>query len=170
MKTLPDIKLRAMEPEDLDVLYQIENDRSLWETGATNVPYSRYALRDYIAHAASDIYVDRQVRLVMENTEGQVVGLADLANFDPCHLRAELGLVVLPAYRRQRYAEAAVALVLDYALHTLHLHQLYVVIDWRNKAALQIFRQYRFVEGSALKEWLFDGVAYHDACLFQRIL
>lgn len=108
MKPLPDIKLRAMEPEDLDVLYQIENDRSLWETGATNVPYSRYALRDYIAHAASDIYVDRQVRLVMENTEGQVVGLADLANFDPCHLRAELGLVVLPAYRRQRYAEAAV--------------------------------------------------------------
>ena len=24
------VTLRAMEPEDLDVLYQIENDRSLW--------------------------------------------------------------------------------------------------------------------------------------------
>lgn len=44
------IRLRALEPEDLDMLYEIENDRSLWNVGATNVPYSRYTLHDYIAH------------------------------------------------------------------------------------------------------------------------
>ena len=31
------MKLRAIEPEDLDLLYQIENDQSLWKVGATNV-------------------------------------------------------------------------------------------------------------------------------------
>ena len=38
MKQLPRIRLRALEPEDLDVLYGIENDHSLWSVGATNVP------------------------------------------------------------------------------------------------------------------------------------
>ena len=35
------VKLRAMEPEDLDVLYEIENDAEMWHVGAVNVPYSR---------------------------------------------------------------------------------------------------------------------------------
>ena len=35
------IFLRALEPEDLDFLYEMENDESLWEVGSTNVPYSR---------------------------------------------------------------------------------------------------------------------------------
>ena len=40
------IRLRALEPEDLDLLYAWENDTSLWEFGSTLVPYSRYVDRD----------------------------------------------------------------------------------------------------------------------------
>ena len=65
--TLPPVNLRAMEPEDLDLLYTIENNRELWNVGTTNVPYSRYALHNYIASSSSDIYVDRQVRLMIED-------------------------------------------------------------------------------------------------------
>ena len=39
---LPSINFRAMEPEDLDLLYTIENDTKLWNIGVTSVPYSRY--------------------------------------------------------------------------------------------------------------------------------
>ena len=52
---LPTVKLRALEPEDLEILYTIENNQSEWNVGATNVPYSRYVLRDYIANTASGI-------------------------------------------------------------------------------------------------------------------
>ena len=41
---LPLVKLRAIEPEDLDILYGIENDMSLWNDSITSVPYSRYML------------------------------------------------------------------------------------------------------------------------------
>ena len=51
----PEVKLRAMEPEDLDLLYSIENDMVLWNVGTTNVPYSRYVLHDYIANSSCDI-------------------------------------------------------------------------------------------------------------------
>ena len=85
MNTDTKIRLRALEPEDLELLYAIENDVSLWGVGITNVPYSRYTLHDYIANASNDIYVDRQVRLIVENEEGQTVGIVDVVNFDPQH-------------------------------------------------------------------------------------
>ena len=76
------IHLRALEPEDLDMLYQIENNRELWSVGVTNVPYSRYILQEYIATQKGDIYADRQVRLMIEDLEGECVGIADIINFE----------------------------------------------------------------------------------------
>ena len=37
--TMAVVRLRAMEPEDLDALYRIENDRDVWDVGENNVPY-----------------------------------------------------------------------------------------------------------------------------------
>ena len=169
-KQLPAIRLRALEPEDLDLLYRIENDRSLWNVGTTNVPYSRYTLHDYVAHASGDIYIDRQVRLIIENAEGQTVGIVDIVEFDPKHQRGELGLVIEQSYRRQGYALAALNELTDYALHQLHLHQLYVCIAADNTPALTLFRELGYLESAALCDWLFDGTAYHDAVLMQKIL
>ena len=46
MNEYPQVHLRAIEPEDLDLLYRIENDQTLWHLGTTNVHYSRYTLHD----------------------------------------------------------------------------------------------------------------------------
>ena len=81
----PNIRLRALELEDLDFLYQIENDDRLWELGVSNVPYSRRVLLDYITSASADIYVDNQVRLIVENEQNDQVGILDLTDFDPRH-------------------------------------------------------------------------------------
>ena len=107
--------LRAIEPEDLDLLYRIENDVRLWNVGTSNVPYSRYVLHDYVAHVTNDIYTDRQVRMMIENEEGKTVGIVDLVNFDPANRRAELGLIILNDFRRQGYAMATLEQIHDYA-------------------------------------------------------
>lgn len=164
------IRLRALEPEDLDMLYEIENDRSLWNVGATNVPYSRYTLHDYIAHSSDDIYSDRQVRLIVENTDGEAVGIADVVNFDPQDMRAELGIVIQSSYRHQGYASSVIEEMLHYSLHVLHLHQVYVIVDVMNEIALKLFNKLEFKESATLSDWLYDGRAYHDAKLMQRIL
>ena len=162
--------LRALEPEDLDLLYQIENNRELWQVGATNVPYSRYTLHDYIATSSDDIFADRQVRLIVENEQGEAVGIADLVHFDPQHQRAEVGIVILPAYRRKGYASAAIQALCDYAIRIVHLHQLYAVINSTNVAAVSLFQKVGFTKQNTLSEWLFDGREYHDAVLMQRFL
>ena len=119
------IKLRAIEPEDLDLLYRIENDVELWNVGNSNVPYSRYLLHDYVANCKNDIYSDRQVRMMVENSEGRIVGVVDLVCFDPANCRAEVGLIILNAYRRKGYGSAVLKQIINYSQKILHLHQLY---------------------------------------------
>lgn len=164
------VTLRAIEPEDLDVLYKIENDRALWNVGITNVPYSRYALHDYIASSAGDIYNDRQVRLMVENENSCVVGIIDIVNFDPRHRRAEVGIVIKNEHRGKGYAGEALRQIADYSLTVLHLHQLYALVDAENTASLRLFEKVGFQKGGELKDWLFDGRKYRKTVLMQLFL
>lgn len=170
MKPLPSITLRALEPEDLDLLYRIENDDELWGVGITNVPYSRYLLHDFISNSSGDIYTDKQVRLIIENEARQAVGLADLMSFDPKNMKAELGLVIQRACRHQGYAAATILKIHDYARRTLHLHQIYVVIAVSNENTLRLFQQMGYQQSAHLADWLFDGSRYHDAVVMQCVL
>ena len=38
------MNLRALEPEDLEFLFEIENNESFWEVSHTQVPFSKYIL------------------------------------------------------------------------------------------------------------------------------
>lgn len=162
------VRLRAMEPEDLDFLYAMENDKEVWDVGCTNVPYSRYVLHDYIANASNDIYADGQVRMVMEDWSGNRVGLVDVFNFDASNRRAEVSVVVMTEYRGRGLARDAVRQVCHYALRTLHLHQLYAIIATDNMASQQLFSETGFTGRNVLREWLFDGMTYKDAIVMQK--
>lgn len=159
--------LRAIEPEDLDLLYAIENDSTIWDVSATNVPYSRYVLHDYIAHATGDIYTDRQVRLVIEIDDHQPIGLLDIFNFDPSNNRAELGIVIQKPFRHHGYALDVLEKVARYATQTLHLHQLYAYVSIHNEAAFTLFKKAGWNTSATLAHWLFDGKEYCNAYLMQ---
>ena len=45
------IKLRALEPEDIDFLYQLENEEALWEVSDNQLPFAKHLLQDYIRNA-----------------------------------------------------------------------------------------------------------------------
>ena len=169
MSESPVVTLRAMEPEDLDLLYQIENDKNLWGVGATNVPYSRYVLHDYVANSSGDIYTDKQVRLMVD-CQQQTIGIVDLINFSPKHCRAEVGMVLMPSYRGKGLGEPILRELAQYAKTVLHLHQLYAVIGVDNAPAIHLFEKIGYSAGRVLTDWLFDGTHYQDAVLMQRVL
>lgn len=160
------ISLRALEPEDLDLIYRIENDPEYWRFGASTVPYSRYALRQFIASSQNDLFADGQVRLVIES-DGKGVGFADLTSFDAIHLRAEIGLAVLPEHQGKHIGQAAVKCLCDYATK-LHLHQLYAVIAVTNEPATRLFRSLAFESSATLKDWLRSDEGYVDAVVWQK--
>ena len=167
----PHVILRAMEPEDLDTLYKIENNQELWAVSATNVPYSRFALHEYVETNTNDIYADKQVRLMIDNDAGETVGIIDLMNFSPQHSRAEVGIVIMKPHRQKGYATAAMEKLVAYARQTLHLHQLFLVTECDTESCLLLFEKLGFEKTALLKQWLQqkEGV-YKDACLMQLFL
>ncbi len=164
---LPSVTLRAMEPEDLDLLYQIENNMQLWNVGSTNVPYSRYVLHDYIAHASGDIYTDKQVRLIVDDDEHNAIGIVDIVNFSPQHKRAELGIVIQEKHRGKGYGKAVIKKTIDYALNVLHLHQLYAIVNCSQQYTIHLLKKMGFEQTCLLAQWLYDGKNYSNACLMQ---
>ncbi len=169
------ISLRALEPEDLDLLYSVENDPGLSSFGNSSVPYSRKVLGDYIMSTTGDIYTDKQLRLIVSLATGgrpgkETIGIVDLIDFDPLNSRAEVGIVILEPYRRRGYATRALDLLAGYAKTKLRIHQLYAFVRVDNAASRALFRRCGYEDGMELEDWLFDGESYRNAVLAQKIL
>ena len=163
-------RLRPLEPEDVDFLYSIENDADLWDKGCTNVPYSHYALSNYILNGTFDIYADKQMRLLIEDEEGVSVGLVDVFNFEPRHLRAEIGIAVERKHRNRGLGLLALKKIIAYCRETLHLHQVYAYVGADNLLSLRLFEAAGFVKAATLKDWVARGERYEDAVVMQIFL
>ena len=145
--------LRALEPEDLDFLFALENDPDIWAVSDTLAPISRHALREYLAHAGADFWEVRQLRLVVCEGE-EAVGTLDLFDFSPLHQRAGVGITLKKDFRGRGLARQALALLLPYARHTLRLHQLYATVGAGNAASLKLFEAAGFRAVGTRRAWL----------------
>ncbi len=163
------LNLRAPELADLDYLFHVENDTRQWMVSSCKVPYSRFQLQQYVETNVHDIYADKQLRLMVERVEDkQLVGIVDLFDFSPADHRAEVGIVIDPAYRSRGYGREALVLLCHYAEHVLDLHQLYAYVFEDNAPARQLFASCGFSEVATLKDWAFVGKKYRSVCLCQR--
>ena len=89
------IRLRALEPEDLQFLFDTENDESFWEVSHTQTPFSKFLLKQYIENAHLDIFEAKQLRLIIEEQNShQPIGMIDLFDFNAQHKRAGIGILV----------------------------------------------------------------------------
>ena len=159
-----------MEPEDLDLMYLIENDPELWPMGQTSVPFSHYALKQYIAECSNDFFHDRQLRLVIEDADGVSVGFVDLQHYDPQHHRAEVGIVVLPEQQRKGLATEALRLLAGYVSKHLGLHQLYALVPTCNEASCALFRRCGYKETATLEDWLKSPQGWQSVKVFQLVV
>ncbi|MBQ7180748.1 MAG: GNAT family N-acetyltransferase [Bacteroidaceae bacterium] len=158
------IRLRAVEPEDLDLMYVVENDTALWAYGTTTVPYSRYSLRQFIAETRNDIFQDGQLRLVVESvSDGEALGFIDLQNLDARHRRAEVGVVLLSGWQGRGFATEALRMLCQYAARHLALRQLVAVVAKRNEPARRLFLRCAFTRVATLPHWLACPGGYEDA-------
>lgn len=163
------ISLRALEPGDLDFLYELENDTSVWEVSNTVAPFSKYILQKYLENAAADVYETRQLRFVIEAHGHGAVGAIDLFDFEPQHLRAGVGISVLASFRQKKYGSEALHLLKAYTRNYLNLHQLYCSIPSDNYSSLQLFQKAGFVECGIKKDWLKTPEGWKDVIEFQLL-
>lgn len=164
-----DIYLRALEPEDMEVLYKWENDTSLWRDGGSFTPYSRYVIREYIANSIHDIYDVKQLRMMIIERESEaVVGTIDLYDFDSLNRRAGIGILIDKEYQQRGYALQALDCIERYAFGHLNLHQIFAHVSVANETSLSLFAKAGYEETARMKDWLANHKTYMDVILFQK--
>ena len=165
------IYLRALEPEDLDFIYALENNESIWEVSNTQTPYSRFLIRQYLENAHQDIYEAKQLRLtICHNETAETLGLIDIFDFDPKNNRAGVGLLIgSQANRSKGIGSEALELVINYSFQQLQVHQLYANIGSDNEISLQLFTKFGFQKIGIKKDWNKVNNGYKDELLFQLI-
>jgi diamine N-acetyltransferase len=164
------IKLRALEKEDLNFLYQIENNESFWQVSHTQTPFSKYMLKLYLENAHLDIYQAKQLRLIIEeNSTNLQVGMIDLFDFNPKHKRAGIGILIHPDFQEKGYAFEALSLLINYTFTHLDLHQLYANITDDNNKSISLFEKNNFVKTGIKKDWIFTNNNYKSEILYQLI-
>jgi diamine N-acetyltransferase len=166
-----EIKLRAVEPEDLELLYEWENNNQYWIISNTVTPFSRYTLKRYIENSHKNIYVSGQLRLMIYHFESKkTIGTIDVFDFDPFHKRAGIGILIAEeSYRRKGYASMALKALIDYCFNTLLLHQLYCNILGTNCESMDLFKKSGFREIGIKKDWIKTVNGYLDEYMFQLI-
>tara|TARA_B100000809_G_scaffold266760_2_gene331301 strand:+ start:36808 stop:37350 length:543 start_codon:yes stop_codon:yes gene_type:complete len=172
MKTLKGkkINLRPLEPEDLQFLYDSENDESNWKVSGTQVPYSKFILKNYIKNSHQDIYEAKQARLVIEDKKTKIpVGMIDLFDFDPLHRKSGIGILVLDQYQKNGFASEAIELIISYAFHYLNLHQLYANITTDNTGSVRLFEKFKFQLIGIKKDWIYHNQKFYDESTYQLI-
>ena len=165
------IRLRALEPEDLELLYEWENNNVYWIISNTVTPFSKYTLKRYMENSHKSIYETGQLRLMIDLiSEKKTIGTIDIFDFDPFHKRAGIGILIADeAERRKGYASMAIKCLTDYCFKTLQLHQLYCNILANNCESMDLFRKQGFVEIGVKKDWVKVSQGYVDEHMFQLI-
>ncbi len=166
------IVLRALEPEDVELLYEWENDMKLWVVSNTLTPFSKYQLKHYIENSKLNLFQTKQLRLIIEVKEGEnlfTAGMIDLFDFDPFHNRGGVGIVIHSSLRGKGYAKRALSVFVEYCFGYLHLHQLYANILTDNKASISLFESEGFELTGTKREWRKTTKGYVDELFYQKI-
>lgn len=168
------IKLRAVEPIDLDIIYEWENNPEVWNVSNTITPFSRHSISQFIESSDQDIYQLKQLRLMIDLKSSEnsykTIGTIDLFDFDAHHRRAGVGILIADKTERSKgYATMALSILAGYAFDILLLHQLYCNIGKENTASLTLFQKVGFSVSGEKKDWIRVNRGWQDELFLQLL-
>lgn len=146
--------LRALEPQDLDYLFQTENEVQIWNLSDTLIPFSKRTLKEY-ANSIHDLAAQKQFRFIIQLKDSKKqIGMVDLFDYDAINARAGVGIVITETKERNKgYAFEALNLLSEYAKQTLFLNQLYCSIHESNVNSIHLFQKIGFTKMGTRKNW-----------------
>lgn len=168
------VKLRSIEPEDVDLIYEWENNPYNWFISETYQLYSKFMLELFVREARDyDMTISKQLRQMIDILEDGVVktiGTLDLFEYNPIHRRAGIGIFVSEKYRGKGVGTKALFQMVQYARDILNLHQLHCTIAVTNNVSLALFQNAGFKITGTNKDWLIRAEKPTDVYFLQLLL
>jgi diamine N-acetyltransferase len=147
------IYLRALEPNDIELLYKWENNPAIWKVSNTLAPFSKFVLEQYLVNAHEDIYTSKQIRLLICSNDNKAIGTIELFDFDTHNHRIGIGIMIEEREEGKGYATMALQLLCEYCLNVLLVKQIYCNISAGNLKSLHLFKKLGFTEIGLKKQW-----------------
>ena len=163
------VSIKIAEPEDAALIYQWENDRTLWRVSETTCPTSLFQIEQFLL-GNGDLVSNRQQRLmVCLKDVDRPIGCIDLFDYDPINSRVGIGVLIEEGYRGKGFATMGLRLCLDYLFNNLLVHQAHCIVDVTNQESLGLFKKLGFEEGGRRKDWIKTPEGYLDVVFLQII-
>ena len=160
--------LRAVDPTDIDILYEWENDTTIWKDSDTRHPINRIAIEQLAVQATVDVYETRQTRLMVCNKEtGIAVGCVDMFDFDPHNMHCGIGIMTESQYQQQGYATEAIKLMCNYLFDTLGMNTIYATMRMSNHVSMHLFEKCGFNLTGVKHSWIRVGKHFEDEAFMQ---
>ncbi len=168
-KVLPDVTLRAPEPDDINIIYIWENESDEAHSSLRTGPISRHSIAQYIEAYDGEIYTLGSLRFMID-VEGETVGTVDVFDYDHRGRHAFVGINIARNRRRQGFALAALNRVAELMARKVGMHSLAALVAVDNAPSRALFEAAGYKTVGRLNSWLTDGQRRIDALIYQRML
>lgn len=150
-----EILLRALEKTDLDLVHQLNNNKSIM-TYWFEEPYESFnELTDlYKKH----IHDDSERRFIVEDSNKNSIGLVELTEIDYIHRTSEFSIIISPEFQGKGFARQIIKSTLEYAFNILNINKVYLLVAEENVKAIHLYSEPGFIEeGRLIQEYFTDG-------------
>ena len=152
------VRLRAIDPGDVERDYAWVNDREVTRFVAIRYPMSRLDEERWLGDSPSNSFANG-VRLAIETKDGVHIGNLDLHQPHPEHRRAGLGIMIGDkAYWSNGYGTDAVVTLLRFGFHEMNLNRVFLHVFEFNERAIACYKKCGFqVEGRLRQNYYGEG-------------
>lgn len=169
MTTTQSVRLRAVEPSDIEMMMKAENDADSWRDSDIYAPYSRVMLEKYVSNYSANPFDEGQLRLIAEDEQtGDVVGIADFFDISLRHARCFVGIYILPEHRAKGFGTTTLTAMIEYAERYLMMHTIAAHVIKENEQAMRLFEKCGFLAYGLLPHWHHSAGRFHDLHLLVR--
>ncbi|MCH8065015.1 MAG: GNAT family N-acetyltransferase [Chloroflexi bacterium] len=167
------VRLRALEPSDLERVYSWINDREVTRYIAARYPMSRADEERWLRGSSPNSF-GGGVQLAIEVKNGEVqnggtnevahIGNIDLVEVRPEDRKAGLGVMIGDKdYWSNGYGTDAVVTILRFAFHEMNLNRVWLHAFDFNERAQACYRKCGFQEEGRLREHYYTEGRYCDS-------
>ncbi len=158
------ICLRAIELADADFFFKALHDMNIQKNESDiRIPMSRKACADFVEEQASKGNDDLSPFLIIEDNNGNKVGMASPSLDDRRIGVFSCGMFILPEHQRKGYAQEALRIILKFYFEQLRCQKFNASVYSYNEASKEFCAKIGLVpEGQRRRTVYTDGMFYDE--------
>jgi len=129
--------------------------------------YSKRLIKNYLKYW--DNYTQFNYIIEVKEDEMEKIGSISLWNVNWRHMRAEIGIWIVPTFWNKGYGEKSINLIKIIGFDYLKLNRLEAHIAAENLRSITLFKKCDFSQEGTLKQYLKFQGKYHDAIILTCI-